>query len=188
MNRDSDSTEMLREIERLRSIVARLKTRIAELDQLAHHDTLVPLPNRRGFIRSLERLLARIDRYDEPCAMLFVDLNGLKKLNDNHGHCAGDAALIHVSQLLVEGVRQSDFVARIGGDEFAILLERSDQTHAAETAERLRERIAKCAFTQDGVIIPLSISIGVTTLERGDTAEAAMARADRAMYSTRAAA
>src|SRR5207248_2997139 len=130
----------LAEISRLRGMVARLEQRIAELDRLAHNDPLVPLPNRRGFVRELERLLARIARYDEPCAMLFVDLDDLKQLNDRHGHCAGDAALIHVAQLLVEGVRQSDTVARIGGDEYAILLERADAAEAAETATRLSER------------------------------------------------
>jgi diguanylate cyclase (GGDEF)-like protein len=185
---NSESADLLNELAQLRGMVARLEIRIAELDRLAHNDPLVPLPNRRGFVRELERLLARLDRHGEPCAMLFVDLDGLKQLNDGHGHCAGDAALIHVAQLLVEGVRQSDTVARIGGDEFAVLLERSDGAQAAETAARLSERIARCVFTRDDVEIPLSVAIGVTGLVRGDTPESAIARADRAMYAIKAAA
>ena len=79
---------------------------------------LIDLPNRRGFMRELERLIARVDRYGIDGAMLFVDLDGLKIINDTLGHRAGDEALIQVAALLVKGMRHSDVVARIGGDEF----------------------------------------------------------------------
>src|SRR5215213_5327794 len=118
----SDSDGLIAEISRLRAHVAQLEERVGELDQLAHQDPLVDLPNRRGFMRELERLVDRARRYGESPAMLFVDLDGLKMINDTFGHKAGDEALIQVAQLLVGGVRRSDAVARIGGDEFGILL------------------------------------------------------------------
>ena len=82
-------------------------------------------------MRELERLIDRVSRYGEQAAMLFVDLDGLKMINDSFGHRAGDEALIQVAGLLVGGVRKSDVVARIGGDEFGILLEHADETARA---------------------------------------------------------
>jgi len=121
-----DRERLVEEISMLRGKVARLQERVEQLDQLAHQDSLIDLPNRRGFMRELERLIARVDRYGINAAMLFVDLDGLKMINDTFGHRAGDEALIQVANLLSKGVRHSDVVARIGGDEFGILLEASD--------------------------------------------------------------
>jgi diguanylate cyclase (GGDEF)-like protein len=184
----SDPAQLISTIASLRGEVARLEARVKELDQLAHLDSLVPLPNRRGLIRQLEMLIARVERYGDTAAMLFVDLDGLKLLNDSLGHSAGDAALIQVSLLLVGGVRASDTVARVGGDEFAILLDRADEASACETAERLVNEIADCAFRHQGVAMPLSVAIGVTMIERGDNPLTVMARADQAMYRVKAAA
>ncbi|MFN2473961.1 MAG: GGDEF domain-containing protein [Sphingomicrobium sp.] len=176
------------EIAYLRGLVAKLEARCVELDGLAHRDSLVPLPNRRGFLRQLELVIARLERYGDPAAVLFVDLDGLKMVNDSFGHCAGDSALIHVSALLVGGVRQSDCVGRLGGDEFGILLDHADESCAAETAARLVELVAGEEFLVDGTSIPLSIAIGMTMIEVGDTADAVLNRADRAMYQGKAAA
>ena len=118
----ADVEQLIGEISALRGKVAQLQERVEQLDLLAHEDSLVDLPNRRGFMRALERLIDRVSRYEEKAAMLFVDLDGLKMINDTFGHQAGDAALIQVARLLVGGVRKSDVVARIGGDEFGILL------------------------------------------------------------------
>ena len=130
-------------------------------------------------------LIARVERYGDAAAMLFVDLDGLKMLNDSLGHSAGDAALIQVAELLVGGVRASDMVARIGGDEFAILLDQADEASACETAERLVDQIAGCDFCHEGDRLPLSVAIGVTMIERGDKPDTVMARADQAMYRRR---
>ena len=176
------------EIVRLRGMVAQLEARCAELDRLAHYDSLVPLPNRRGFLRQLELVIARHERYGEPAAVLFVDLDGLKMLNDSFGHPAGDSALIHVAALLVGGVRQSDTVGRLGGDEFCIVLDHADEQSAAETAERLVDTIAGQDFVVGGRSVPLSVAIGVTVIERGDTPDSILARADEAMYQGKAAA
>ena len=183
-----DPTALWGEIARLRATVARLERQVGELDRLAHHDPLVPLPNRRGFERQLAGLIARLERYGDASALLFIDVDGLKIVNDSFGHDAGDAALIHVAELLTGGVRQSDTVARCGGDEFAILLERVDLDQATETAARLTDRIAGTSFSYDGTAIPLSAAIGIAEIRAGDTPEAVLARADRAMYEQKAAA
>jgi diguanylate cyclase (GGDEF)-like protein len=184
----SDPAQLMATIAALRGEVARLESRVKELDQLAHLDSLVPLPNRRGLVRQLQMLISRVDRYGDAAAMLFVDLDGLKVLNDRLGHTAGDAALIQVALLLVGGVRASDTVARVGGDEFAILLDRADEAIACETAERLVSQIAETMFRHDGVSMPLSVAIGVTMIEKGDNPVTVMARADQAMYRVKAAA
>ena len=184
----SDPAQLMATIAALRGEVARLESRVKELDQLAHLDSLVPLPNRRGLVRQLEMLISRVDRYGDEAAMLFVDLDGLKMLNDSLGHTAGDAALIQVALLLVGGVRASDTVARVGGDEFAILLDRANEAIACETAERLVNQIAETMFRHDGVSMPLSVAIGVTMIEKGDNPVTVMARADQAMYRVKAAA
>ena len=169
-----DKERLIEEISLLRGKVARLQERVEQLDQLAHLDSLINLPNRRGFMRELERLIA--------------DLDGLKMINDTFGHRAGDGALIQVANLLAKGVRHSDVVARIGGDEFGILLEASDENDAHETATRLVEQICTCEFSHDGEALPLSVAIGVGMIDALDTAEAVMERADEAMYRRKAAA
>jgi diguanylate cyclase (GGDEF)-like protein len=176
------------ELAELRERIAHLELRCAELDRLAHCDTLIPVPNRRGFLRQLELTIARCQRYGDPAAVLFVDLDGLKMLNDVFGHSAGDAALIHVAALLVGGVRQSDCVGRLGGDEFAVLLDHADVGSAQETAVRLVETIAGEEFLVDGKPVPLSVAIGFTLIELNDTPAAVLARADEAMYQGKAAA
>lgn len=179
---------LIEEISRLRATVARLEGRIEELDGLAHQDTLVPLMNRRGFVRQLEKMVDRADRYGDNGAMLFVDVDDLKLLNDTFGHQAGDAALCHLAELLRTGVRQSDCVARFGGDEFAILLEHANQQVAEDTALRLANRIASDSFTHDGVTIPLSAAIGFSLILPGDEAQTVINRADQAMYQEKVAA
>ena len=183
-----DSAAMLAEIKRLRSEVTRLETRVDELDRLAHHDPLCPAVNRRGMLRELEKLIARHDRFGEPAAMLFVDLDGLKILNDSFGHPGGDAALVHVAELLVAGTRATDCVARLGGDEFCVLLAHADEKSALETAERLVDRIAAEDFIFEGHAMPLSVAIGLTMIEDNDSPERVLARADQAMYRVKAAA
>jgi len=183
-----DPAQLLEEIARLRTEISRLESKAEELDRLAHRDPLVPLFNRRGMLRELETMIARHDRHGHPAAVLFVDLNGLKMLNDSFGHMGGDAALVTVAEKLIEGTRATDCVARLGGDEFCVLLDHADEKSAIETAERLVDIIAceECLF--EGSPMPLSVAIGVTLIEQGDTPATVLARADKAMYRVKAAA
>ena len=181
-----DALALLDEIERLRTKVTEYEARVAELDRLAHHDSLVGLPNRRSFLGNLERLIARIDRYGGQAAMLFVDVDGLKAINDKFGHNAGDKALVEVSRLLVASVRNADFVARLAGDEFGILLEHSDELNAWQTALRVIEAVDEAQFCVEGTCLPLSVAIGVGVIEPGDTPLSVLARADKEMYRIKA--
>jgi len=177
-----DPETLVAEISRLRAEVARLESRVEELDRLANMDSLVPVANRRGLIASLDRMIARQERHGTPSALLFVDVDGLKALNDAFGHSAGDAALIHLTEMMVASVRQTDMVARIGGDEFAILLDHADEKNAEETAARLADQVADCEFCFEGKCLPLSIAIGFTVLQTGDSPTSVLDRADEAMY------
>lgn len=183
-----DPAQLLEEIARLRADVTRLEGKVEELDRLAHQDALVPLANRRGMLRELEMMIARHERHATPAAMLFVDLNDLKMLNDKFGHVGGDAALVRVAERLLDGTRANDCVARLGGDEFCVLLDHADEKSALETAERLVDSIACEDFLFEGAPIPLSVAIGVTLIEQGDTPATVLARADKAMYRVKAAA
>ena len=183
-----DTEALMEEIARLRGQVARLESRCEELDREAHRDALAPVANRRGLVRQLDMLIARRDRYNTPAALLFVDVDGLKSLNDSFGHAAGDAALIYLAELMVGAVRQTDLVARLGGDEFAILLDHADETSAMEIADRLVNAAADSDFIYHGQPLPLSVAVGITAIEQGDTAEAVLDRADQEMYRDKAAA
>lgn len=180
---EQDSIEALSdENSLLRASLAEMRERLQELEQIADTDTLTPLPNRRRFLRELDRVLSQADRHGTPAAVLYVDLNSLKAVNDRHGHLAGDAALIHVARLLQSLIRTSDIVARIGGDEFGLILDHLDHNSAIETAERLARCIAETPLDVGGAVISLRAAIGVATILPGDAADDVMHRADRNMY------
>ena len=174
--------EARQEVERLRGEIAHLEKKVEQLDQLAHEDSLVNLPNRRGLMRLMAGLIDRVRRYGESAAVLFVDVDGLKTINDSLGHPAGDEALLRVAECLVHGVRASDWVTRLGGDEFAVLLQHTDEERARQTARRLVDVVAQCGFAYGGTAMPLSIAIGVAMIRPSDRAEEVLARADAEMY------
>lgn len=155
-----------------------LRLQLAELERLADSDTLTPLQNRRAFLREVERSIARVTRHATPIAVMIADLDGLKAINDGAGHQAGDAMLMHVGYMLKASVRATDIVARIGGDEFGLVLEGLDEEGAATKAIALRDTIA--AEPLDG--IAASLSIGFTLVGEGDDIDSIIARADAAMY------
>jgi diguanylate cyclase (GGDEF)-like protein len=155
-----------------------LRLQVAELERLADSDTLTPLLNRRAFLREVERGIARVARHGTPVAVMIADLDGLKAINDSAGHQAGDAALIHVGYALKGLVRATDIVARIGGDEFGLVLEDLDADEAEAKALALACGIAAEAPAGR----PVSVSIGHTMARSGDTIDSIIARADAAMY------
>lgn len=176
------------EIKRLRSALVSASERLAALEKLAHEDPLVRVPNRRSFVLQLQRLIARVHRYGEQAAMLFIDVDGLKAINDQFGHAAGDRALVQIAQLLVATVRKSDFVGRLAGDEFGVLLEHCDELAAWQMALRIIESIDESQFCIGTVCLPLSVAAGVGAIRRGDNPELVFERADNAMYRIKAAA
>lgn len=156
----------------------------ADLKELAITDPLTGLPNRRHFMAALERELARVKRFrSQPAALLMIDLDDFKKINDRHGHACGDAVLVHFARLVRESLRSTDTAGRMGGEEFALLLPGADLDTAKEFAERLRHRVVRLPTAHDGAVIPVTASIGVSVLDPDDPrAEAVMARADAAAY------
>jgi diguanylate cyclase (GGDEF)-like protein len=181
-----DAVALTDEIERLRAEVDRCHARIRELDRLAHYDSLVGLPNRRSFLANLERLIARVKRYGGPAAVVSIDADGLKAINDKFGHDAGDKALIEISSALKASVRDSDLVARLAGDEFGILLEQADELTAWQTALRVTETLDVWRFCVEGISLPLSAAVGVAAIRAEDTVESVLKRADKEMYRIKA--
>ncbi|GHD40966.1 diguanylate cyclase (GGDEF) domain-containing protein [Marinobacter persicus] len=146
-------------------------------------DQLTGLNNRRAFFHCGGQLLSQAQRYKTPLALIMMDLDFFKQVNDTHGHEAGDEVLKHIAGLLHGRVRDSDCAARMGGEEFALLLPEADALQAREMAERLLKLILGAEIVYRGHKIPASASFGVTVLADGDQRlEDLMLRADRALY------
>ncbi len=103
------------------------------MEKTADQDQLLPLLNRRAFVRELTRYIAFTGRYNTPASLIYFDLNHFKQINDTHGHAGGDAALEHFAETLLSHVRDSDCVGRLGGDEFGVLLTHADQASLEES-------------------------------------------------------
>ncbi len=166
----------------LRAALEDAKSKIGELEMLADSDTLTPISNRRAFQRELDRVMKNAARHGTQSALLFIDLDGLKAINDSYGHSAGDAMLIHVATGLRGLVRATDVVARLGGDEFGLILEHLDETQARAKAESIMRSLSAVPLVLGDVVVPVTPSWGVTMIEEEEGAEQALARADAEMY------
>jgi diguanylate cyclase (GGDEF)-like protein len=173
---------LLTEIDDLRGEVARLKARLAEIEGLADRDGLVPLLNRRAFIRELRRASTFARRYGSPASLVFFDLDGFKSVNDRYGHAAGDAALQEVAQRLLDNVRESDVVGRLGGDEFAVVLAQADQVTAEAKARALVQAIEGKPISFGVWSAPLHVSWGACQIVDDVEPETLLAQADAAMF------
>ena len=135
------TASLLAEIERLKREVAVARARIGELEARADIDPLLDILNRRGFERDLKRAIAYVKRYGTQAALMFIDLDGFKAVNDRHGHGAGDALIKAVARELIGHVRSSDVVGRLGGDEFGVVVWRIDEAQASVKARELEALI-----------------------------------------------
>jgi diguanylate cyclase (GGDEF)-like protein len=174
--------QLIEEVAALRQELGFTQSRLAELERLANEDALAPIGNRRAFLRDLARTIGYVERYGAACSLLYFDLDGLKAINDTFGHAAGDAALIHVAEVLLAHTRSSDVIGRLGGDEFGVLLARADEVAAHGKALRLSDAVASTQLSWKGEIIPISVAFGAHRLVAGEEPQVALAAADRAMY------
>ena len=160
-----------------------------ELDQAAHladRDTLCPIFNRRAFERELTREISLANRYGTPLCLIFIDLDRFKLINDRFGHATGDKVIQHVAETLVEHVRQSDIVGRLGGDEFGIALTHADYADGQSKAARLESIIGaltvRDAEDQSIESVQLGASCGTVLWQRGRDAASLIAEADETMF------
>jgi len=153
---------------------------------LARHDPLTELPNRRVVEEDLVRLLARAER-GLPSALLLVDLDNFKEVNDRCGHAAGDDALRAAARLFLDAVRPGDLVGRIGGDEFVVLLEGAGAEEARAVAERIRDRAAALPLPEEYDGPPIGASVGVALAAGHRAPSEVLATADAALYDAKAA-
>lgn len=175
-------SELVTENESLSSEIARLRLRVLELERAADTDPLVPIYNRRAFMREVARAQTVMARYDMLSSIVFFDLNGFKSINDRFGHGIGDQLLLKTGKVLLDGVRDCDMVARLGGDEFGILLFKTDPRVAHAKASTLACRISEQTVDMPTGDVSVTAAWGVAPCEADDTPEQILARADRAMY------
>ncbi|MDP2195893.1 MAG: diguanylate cyclase [Rhodocyclaceae bacterium] len=152
-----------------------------ELLRLATTDTLTGLANRRHFLDEIGQELARIRRFTEPAALLMLDLDHFKNINDQHGHAAGDAVLKAFAGVVTDSLRKTDRAGRLGGEEFAILLPGTHADAAQAFAERLRSSVEALPIAFENLTLYITVSIGVTGLNPEDV-ESTLKRGDRALY------
>lgn len=173
---------LMEEVDSLRRELDATHRRLREMEDMADTDALLPVPNRRAFVRELNRMISFAERYGTPSTLMFIDLNDMKKINDTYGHDAGDKALHHVARLLVENVRGTDVIGRLGGDEFGVILAQADENVGAQKAQELATIISQHPITFDGAEVRMTLAFGTYTFRSGDEPDEALHKADQAMY------
>jgi len=184
--RRSAAMQLAAEVERLESELAAARGEIEALAARADVDPLTDVLNRRGFERELKRSLAYLKRYGTSAALLYVDLDRFKSINDRHGHAAGDAVLKAVTMVIARHTRASDVVARLGGDEFAVLLWNLTEADAQTKAQTIEAAIARTTATHAGAALSTGASVGAAMLLPLDRPAEVLERADAAMYARKA--
>ena len=170
------------EVDALAAQLQDSRARILDLEARVDIDPLTDVLNRRGFERELRRSLAYVKRYGTSAALIYIDLDGFKPVNDRHGHNAGDVVLKAIAAALVGNVRASDVVARIGGDEFAVLLWNVNGANAAAKAAALEAAVYGTPVRWNSSTLVVGASAGVALLGALDTPADVISRADAAMY------
>ncbi|MEO8410395.1 MAG: diguanylate cyclase [Propionivibrio sp.] len=175
--------EMRQSLSHLQQTNQQLQSNVAELDRLASTDPLTGAWNRRRLEETVTNEMDRLRRYDHPLSLLLLDIDFFKKINDTHGHLAGDRVLAELAALIKSTLRATDSLTRWGGEEFVVLSPNTTAATMAILAERLRERIARSEFLTVGA---LTVSIGVAECLPGELWTPWVARADAALYRAKA--
>jgi diguanylate cyclase (GGDEF)-like protein len=169
-------------VRRLRQELAQARAEIEQLKATAETDFLLDVLNRRGFERELSRSIAFIKRYSASGALLVLDVDRLKPINDAFGHAAGDKVLKAIAQTLSSQVRASDVIGRLGGDEFAVLLWNLSETDARAKAVELEQAVDELRLSFAGKTVRTGASVGVAILDNHSEMRTALEAADSAMY------
>ena len=163
-----------------------MATALAAAEQLADHDTLVPVFNRRAFMRELKREIALAERFATPLTLIYLDLDGFKAVNDTFGHATGDDVLRRVAALLRANIRDTDILARLGGDEFGILLAQAEAAAARTKATELSRLVGRLRVrggaNRSETILAIGASYGVCQWRSGLSPDLLVSQADAAMY------
>ncbi|NIJ40507.1 diguanylate cyclase (GGDEF)-like protein [Parvibaculum indicum] len=173
---------LMQEVDQLRRNVKEIQKRLREAEHLADHDPLIPVLNRRAFVREIGRVVAMGRRYGETAGIVYLDIDRFKEINDIHGHAAGDGVLKFVASRTAAHIRDTDIMGRLGGDEIAVLLVHTDEKSTQAKARELKELIGAEPFEYEGVAIPVSVSVGATAFGGEDSPDTALSRADAQMY------
>ena len=157
-----------------------------ELQRLAATDPLTGLPNRRYFIDAGNRETESVKRFGTPASLIMLDLDHFKVVNDTYGHAAGDVALRTLAKVCRKSLRKVDVMARIGGEEFAVILPGTAEAGALAVADKLRRALEAAEVRDGAALIPITASMGVAEIRRGDTTvNAGLRRADRALFAAK---
>jgi len=165
---------------------AELGEALARIQELAIRDELTGLHNRRYMLEMLNSERSRAERSGQPWSICMVDLDHFKLVNDHHGHNVGDEVLASVAQVIREGLRDSDQVARWGGEEFLILFPSTDATEAKIVLERIRQALRNTGVSRSVPELKVTFSAGVAACQSGDSLPVSIDRADRALYVAKA--
>jgi diguanylate cyclase (GGDEF)-like protein len=176
---------LMAEVEQLRRQLEDTRQRIGYLEKIADEDPLMPVVNRRAFVRELTRMMAYAKRYGVATSIVYFDINNMKQVNDAYGHSAGDAVLLAVAKVLLDNVRTADVVGRLGGDELGVVLVQTDQALAEHKAAELAALIAAHEVKWEGHTIRVGVAYGIHAFAQEDSAGAVIEAADRAMYQSK---
>jgi diguanylate cyclase (GGDEF)-like protein/PAS domain S-box-containing protein len=167
--------------------VSQRKQLESELFHQASTDPLTGIANRRYFLNQAEQEMRRSRRFARDLSVMMLDIDHFKPINDQHGHAVGDAVLQAMVKRSLESLRQSDYMGRMGGEEFAVIMPETDLTAAKEAAERLRAHLAEQPLVAERLAIPCTVSIGVAQLHGTDGAvDDLLKRADKVLYAAKA--
>lgn len=174
--------ELASKVHQLETESKGLQERLVEEQKNAMQDALTKLPNRLAWNQRMEYEFSRWSRYQSPLVIVIWDIDDFKKVNDTYGHKAGDKVLTTIATLLKDRIRDTDFIARFGGEEFVMLLPETEIAQAQAVVEKLRVAIEECEFHHGDRNVVITVSGGMTQFKKGDTSETAFERADQFLY------
>ncbi|TVO58280.1 diguanylate cyclase [Denitromonas halophila] len=177
-----DLTSLQQQVEQANVEIGKLQNELHHTSELVRHDPLTGALNRKGLDEALEREISRARRRDVPLCVGLLDVDNFKRINDTHGHHAGDAALQHLAEVIRGNLRPQDSLGRYGGEEFVVILPDTDVEHAVAAVTRLQRALTTRYFLAEGQKLLITFSAGVARLEADEAAATAIDRADKAMY------